>query len=204
VFARLPSEETSDGALVFDTVGRFGYALLAATGRSGGEQPAGGAVYAVGPRGGVRSVGTYPGPGGADQIAIAPRRFGRASGWIALTVDAGSHGEIMLMDPGGRTTQIASLPDGPNPVVAITPPAKRRPSGSPPAGFYVTDTASHKVFFVSAAQLAPYVGNLLVGSELRAFFWVVRPDGRGFQTLLVRTDLPTAAYNLEGATYIGG
>jgi hypothetical protein len=203
VFARLPSPDTSDGALAFDTVGRFGYALLAATGRSGGDQPAGGTVYAIGPTGAVRTIGSYPGPGGADQIALTPNRFGRASGWLALTLDAGPHGAILLMDPRGRTTQIASLPDGPNPIAAITLPKPRRTT-SPPAGFYLTDTASHKVFLIPTAELARYAGDLIVGSELKALFWIVRPNGRGFQTLLLRTDLPTAAYNLEGGTYIAG
>ena len=35
VFATLPNTSQSDGALAFDNVGRFGYRLVAATGRSG-------------------------------------------------------------------------------------------------------------------------------------------------------------------------
>jgi hypothetical protein len=204
VFARLPTQTTADGALAFDTVGKFGYRLIAATGRSGAGQVPGGTVYAIGPTGAVRTVGTYSGPGGADEVAMTPRSFGTAAGWLALTVDAGDHGSVVLMDPHGATRQIASLPDGPNPIAAVAPTARHRRPAPPPAGLYVTDTASHKVFLIPAVDLAPYVGDLIVGSELKALFWIVRPNGRGFQTLLVRTTLPTASYNLEGGTYIGG
>ena len=78
MFATLPAPypPAADGALAFDSVGRFGYRLVAATGRSGGAKPAGGAVYAIGPHGGVHRVGSYAGPGGADELVIAPRQFG--------------------------------------------------------------------------------------------------------------------------------
>src|SRR3954452_5176787 len=73
--ARLPGAP-SDGALAFDSTGRFDYALLAAT---GGSASSGGDVYAVRRDGRVQRVGSYPGPGGADEIALAPGSFGRAS-----------------------------------------------------------------------------------------------------------------------------
>src|SRR5439155_4337550 len=76
VFATLPPAARSDGALTFDTVGAFGYALLAATGRSGGTTPGGGSVFAIDPRGTMRRVGSYHTPGGADEIAVAPASFG--------------------------------------------------------------------------------------------------------------------------------
>src|SRR2546430_2110821 len=80
VLATLPNTSQSDGALVFDTVGRFGYRLVAATGRSGHSKPAGGAVYTIGATSHVRFVGNYAGPGGSDEIAIAPRGFGAVAG----------------------------------------------------------------------------------------------------------------------------
>ena len=69
-----------------------------------------------------------------------------------------------------------------------------------------TDTGSTDVFLVAAAQLAPYVGDVIVGSEVKGMFWVVRPrpHGRGLQTLLLPTTLPAATYDLEGATYVAG
>ena len=201
VFARLPNQSVSDGALAFDTVGRFGYALLAATGRSGATEPAGGTVYAVGSDGRVRAVGGYGGPGGADGMAVASRRFGTGSGQVVLTVDAGSRGSVVLMNEHGQARTIASLPDGPNPIVVVraTP---RQARARTPLGLYVTDTASHHVLFAPAAQFAQYVDDVIVGSELKALFWVVRPRGRGFQTRQLPTNLATRAYNLEGAIYV--
>jgi len=66
--------------------------LLAATGRSGGLKPAGGVVYAIDRLGHVHRVGNYAGPGGADELVIAPGRFGSVGGDALLTVDAGPHG----------------------------------------------------------------------------------------------------------------
>jgi hypothetical protein len=201
VLARLPDQAVSDGALAFDTVGKFGYALLAATGRSGATEPAGGTVYAVGANGAVRTVGAYGGPGGADGMAVASRRFGTASGHVVLTLDAGSRGSIVLMNERGQARTIASLPDGPNPVVVVrVTPKQPRPRVAP--GLYVTDTASHHVLFAPAAQFAPYIDDVIVGSEIKALFWVVRPRGRGFQTRQLPTNLPSGAYNLEGAAYV--
>ena len=113
VFASLPAPypPAADGALAFDSVGRFGYRLLAATGRSGGAKPAGGLVYAIDHSGHVQHVGSYAGPGGADELVIAPRRFGSVAGDALLTVDAGaSGGAVVALDPSGRTRTIATLP----------------------------------------------------------------------------------------------
>ena len=65
VFATLPAPypPAADGALAFDSGGRFGYRLLAATGRSGGPEPAGGRAYTIDPRGHVQQIGRYAGPG---------------------------------------------------------------------------------------------------------------------------------------------
>jgi hypothetical protein len=203
VFTRLPDTSTSDGALAFDTVGSFGYTLLAATGRSGGATPAGGTLFAIGADAKVRTVGAYGGPGGADAVAVAPARFGTAGGQAVLTVDAGETGTIVLMDPSGRTRTIASLPTGPNPIAVVraSPPRARR---VPPPGLYVTDTNTHDVFLAPAAQLAAYAGDLVVGGESQPRFWVVRPRGRGFQTFEVPVTIPASNLNLEGAAYLPG
>ena len=202
VFARLPETATADGALAFDTVGRFGYALLAATGRSGGAQPAGGGVYAIGADGSVRTIGSYAGPGGADEIAVAPARFGTAGGAAVLTVDAGATGTIVLMDATGHTRMIASLPAGPNPIALVRAAARAR--AVPPPGLYVTDTTSQDMLFAPASQLARYAGDLVVGAEAKPIFWIVRPRGAGFQTFTVPVTLPVTTPNLEGATYLAG
>ena len=202
VLATLPETSVSDGALAADTVGRFGYALVAATGRSGAGQPAGGTVYTVSAAGRVRRLGRYPGPSGADQLTIAPRGFGSIGGHALLTVDAGADGgTLVAISPRGRSRIVARFDDGPNPLAALVRSGPRR--GTARAGFYVTATSSTNVYFVEASQLVRYAGSLLVGSEIRGHFWIVQPRGKAFRTLVLRTNLPPPEeLNLEGAKYL--
>lgn len=199
-FARLPVTKTADGALAFDTVGRFGYRLIAATGRSGAPKPSGGAVYAIAPDGVVSPVGGYRGPGGADELVVAPASFGAAAGQVVLAVDAGTKGgALVAMDTHGRTRRLAALPDGPNPIVVV--PAHPRTGGN--RGLYVTDTNSTNVFFAPATLLGAYGGSIVVGSEVQALFWSVRPKGSGFVVRRIPWRLPGSNFNLEGAAYVG-
>jgi hypothetical protein len=111
-FAKLPEQDTADGALVFDRAGAFGYGLVAATGRSGTKKANGGNVYVIDSAGAVRRVGHYPGPGGADEVEIAPAGFGGAARAALLTVDVGASGQLVAMGPGGKTKVIAHFSDG--------------------------------------------------------------------------------------------
>jgi len=201
VFATLPHAPRSDGALAFDTVGAFGFALIVATGQSGSSTSRGGAVFAIDPSGRVRRIGRYDNPGGADEIAIAPARFGSASGQALLSVDAGSSGSVVAMDAHGHARTLLSLPDGPNPIVVLTR-GQTPPAGAAKPGLYVTDTLSHNVYFAPGSELAPFVGDVVVGSELRGLFWVVRPHGSGVVATRLPTTLSGKAYNLEGAAYV--
>jgi len=201
LLAQLPASTPSDGALAFDGVGRFGYALLAATGGSG---TSGGDLYAVREDGRVQRLGSYPGPGGADEIAVAPASFGSAAGWCLLAIDQDStSGRLLALDRHGTLKTIASgLGTGANPLVVVQPAPKARPAGAPPAGLYLADTASQQVWFSSASGFAGLAGSVLVGTELGAQLWVVRPSGGGFSVEPVRTDLPQRAWNLEGSAYV--
>jgi hypothetical protein len=200
VFARLPTRAISDGALDFDRSGKFGFRLLAATGRSGAANRRGGTVFTISASGAVRTIGRYSTRGGADELLVAPAQFGAGSGQVVLTVDAGPHGgALVLMDARGRTRQIATLPDGPNPIVAV--PARAETSAR--AGLYVTDTNSTNVFYVPAAKLSRYAGGLLVGTELEGSFWTVRPRGGAFSVQRIPLTLPGKGFNLENATYVG-
>ncbi len=201
VFAILPPVARSDGALAFDTIGAFGYSLLAATGRSGSAS-AGGVVFAIDPAGKVHRVGAYHNPGGADEIAVAPARFGSAAGEALLTVDAGKSGSLVAMDAHGQVRTLLRLPDGPNPIAVLTPGQAPRAGNATP-GLYVADTLSRAVFVVPAAAFAPYEGDVVIGSEVRGLFWIVQPRGRGFSALERPTTLHGKAYNFEGATYVG-
>jgi hypothetical protein len=196
VFAKLPVRAISDGALDFDTVGRFGYRMLAATGRSGTAKRRVGTVYAIGATGAVRTIGRFTAPGGADELLVVP-----GSGVAMLTVDAGKTGSLVVMDARGRSRRIATLADGPNPIVAV--PAAIRPTPGAEPGLYVTDTNSTNVFFVADAQLRRYAGSLLVGSELHGLFWRVTPRGDAFAVQRVPITLPAKGFNLENAIYVG-
>jgi hypothetical protein len=199
LFASLPSSETSDGMVAFDNVGRFGYRLVAATGRSGEQNATGGFVYAIGAHGGVERVGRYPGPGGADGLAVAPTGFGVAAGQALLTVDAGpGGGSVVAVGPRGRTRTIARLPDGPNPIAVIA----RAKASSAAAGFYVADTNTKNVYVTSATELRRYAGDVLVGTETGARFFIIRPRGTAYDAIELPNDLPPASYNLEAATYV--
>jgi hypothetical protein len=206
VFASLPAPypPASDGALGFDSVGRFGHRLVAATGRSGGPTPAGGLVYTIGPHGGVRHVGSYAEPGGADELVIAPRRFGSVGGDALLTVDAGASGAVVAVDRSGRTRTIATFPEGPNPIVPI-PKLPRRTGGTraPFPGLYVSDDTTGYTYMTPAAPLARYAGDVMVGTEApRPLFWVLEPRGRGFAKIPMRNNLPAGTYSLEQAIFV--
>jgi hypothetical protein len=199
VFAKLPEAEISDGALTFDTAGGFGYGLVAATGRSGAKTPSGGNVYAIDSTGSVRRVGHYPGPGGADEVEIAPARFGVAARAALVPVDAGASGHLVAVSADGTASTIARFADGPNPIASIAPTPIRAGSR---AGIYLTDTLTTNAFFAPASELRAYAGDVVVGSEIQGLFWVVRARGRGYETLRIPTTLRGGHYNLEGMTYV--
>jgi len=198
LFAKLPERRASDGALAFDTTGRFGYDLLTATGRS--DDRHGGAVFAIGPHGTVTKVGSYPGPGGAENAAIAPASFGPASGDLLLTTDkARSEGRLLAMDPHGRVSAIATVRgDGLNSLAVL--PASRSEGRS--SGVAIADTHSRIAWLVPGAQLRAFAGDVLVAAELRGWIFIVEPEAGGYRTIRLETSLTGSQYNLEGATFI--
>ena len=198
--ATLPEKAISDGGLAYDDVGKFGHRLIAVTGRSGGATPAGGKAFAVSASGKVRSLGGYSNPGGADEVAVAPASFGSAAGNLLVTVDAGgTSGTLVAIDPHGKARDLATFPDGLNPIVVVT---KGRRNTRVPAGLYVTDTASKNIFFAPASQLPTRAGTVIVGSELQGRFWVVAPKGSGFVSTELKTSLAGGKYNFEGAIFV--
>lgn len=203
VFARLPETNRSDGAMAFDTVGTFGYALVAATGGSS-NGPGGGKVFAIRPNRRIRFLGRYAGPGGADNVAIAPRGFGKVGGSALLAIDdMGHEGKLLALDQRGRVTTVARhLGDGINPIAVIG--GAGRPNDSPAAGVYVAGTISTDVFFAAASQFRGYRGGVIVGTETGGNFWIVRPHGDRFQVIRLVTNLTAPKYNFEGAAWVGG
>jgi hypothetical protein len=196
LFARLPERRTSDGALAFDTTGRFESTLLAATGRSNDHH--GGAVYAIDARGVVVKLGSYPGPGGAENAAIAPKGFGTASGELLLTTDTPSReGRLVAFAPNGRARVLAVIRgDGLN-SLAVLP----RRWGGRRSGVLVADTLWRTAWFVPAQQLRRYAGDVLVAAELRGWLYIIEP-GHPYRTIRLETNLTRSHYNLEGAAVI--
>jgi hypothetical protein len=200
-FATLPETALQDGAIAFDTRGSFGYALLAA---SGGSASKSGIVYALDPGGSVRRVGAYPGPGGAENLELAPARFGTASDQLLLAIDGrGKGGRLLAMSRSGAVRTLATFQYGINPIAVIGQADAPRGAASP--GVYITDTLSKTVYFLPASQLTPYTGAVFVGREKgRALFWIVRPAGNGFTKLRVHSNLEhQTSWNFEGATSVG-
>jgi hypothetical protein len=206
VFASLPTPypPASDGALAFDSVGRFGFRLVAATGRSGAPEPGGGFVYTIGPHGGVRQVGSYAGPGGADELVIAPHRFGSVAGDALLTVDAGASGAVVAVAPSGRTRTIATFPEGPNPIAPIpTLPTRSGRTRAPGPGLYVSDDTTGYTYMAPGAPLARYAGDVIVGTEAPLpRFWILEPRGNGFAKIPLRDNLAAGTYSLEQAIFV--
>ena len=200
-FARLPADaRASDGALAFDTGGRFGHALVAAT---GGSSVAGGEVYVVRADRSVRQIGSYDGPGGAENVAIAPARFGPVSGQLLITIDEDdNNGRLLAMAPNGRVRVLLSgLRRGLNP---IAPLVATGGTGAARRGLYLADYETRNVFFVPASKLRRYLGRVLVGTEREALLYLVSyRDGR-YRSKRLTTNLPALApsYNLEGALFL--
>jgi hypothetical protein len=196
-FALIPETEISDGALAVDDVGRFGHRLVAATGRSGNP---GGSVYTIDTSGKTAKVGSYRGPGGAENVVIAPLTFGTQGGSALLTIDAGSTGSLVAVDAKGRAATIAKFSDGANPIAVI--PRRLRLTGVPRAGFYVVDTFPGTPLIAAAGQFAGQSGNVIVGSEQMGLMWLVAPTKSGFTSTRFRTNLNAPPYNLEGAIFV--
>jgi hypothetical protein len=204
VLATLPETAQQDGTIAFDRRGGFGYALLAST---GGSQTNGGTVYALDASGTVRKIGAYSGPGGADNIELAPAGFGSAANELLLAIDqtgtpVSTYGALLAMKPDGTVRRLATFPDGLNPIVAIGRPDA--PLGSATPGLYVADTNSKNVLFAPASQLSRFAGSVLVGAEMTAHMWIVSPAGPGFRSVRVRHNLRGGPkWNLEGAAWVG-
>lgn len=198
-FATVQSPRSSDGALAFDTVGRFGYALLAATG--GSDSGPGGDVYAITPKGATQHVGHYNGPGGAENVAIAPAGFGSAAGQALISVDQHDHhGRLLAMDAHGVVrTLVGGLPWGLDPIAPLVAPLAA--TGGRPS-LYVADWLSHAILVAPGDPLAAYRGAVLVTTERHGYMYVVRPNGTGYVTIPIRTNLRARDYNLEGAAFL--
>jgi hypothetical protein len=153
----------------------------------------------------IRRIGAYTGPGGAENIAIAPPGFGAVAGQVLITIDKQDHqGRLLAMNAHGLVrTLVRDLTYGLNPIAPIL---ARTPSstGAVAAGLYVVDWLGGNVLFAPAAALRPFTGSVIVGTERRGFIYLVQPRGAGYRLGTLMTNLHAPDYNLEGAWYSGG
>lgn len=202
LFATIPTSRCSDGALTEDTGGAFGGGLVAATG--GSDCGPGGSVYAISAKGQVRKVGDYAGPGGAENIAIAPAGFGSVVGQVLLTLDKHDRqGRLLAMDGRGKVrTLIGGLTFGLNPIAPIIAGSGASTGAKP--GLYFADWKSHNVLSAPVAPFAAHQGAVLVGTERRGLIYLVEPAGSNFHISQLQTNLRAPDYNMEGAKYVSG
>lgn len=202
-FAQLPpaAGRESDGGIAFDHVGKFGRRMLVS---SGGSDTNGGSIYAVSNAGVVSLIGSYPGPGGADNIVVAPAKFGAVGGSVLIARDQTKvAGTVLAMNRRGGVQVLAShIGNGVNTIQVLVPQPRRRAPGSAVPGLYFGDQASGNVYFAPAAPLRRFSGDILVAGEEHAWFWVLRPQGKKFQLLRLRTNLASKQWTLEGAAYV--
>jgi len=205
VFATLPETDKQDGVMVFDTAGLYGYAMLVTTGGPNGN---GGTVFALGPDASRRVVGTFQGPGGADNLELAPAQYGSASNQLLIAIDydngAGqAAGRVLAMGPTGAVRTLVNFKEGLNPIAVVGRGDAPRGAASP--GFYASDTNTKAVYFLPASVLARYPNSVIVGTEKTAHFWLVRAGNNGkFAQLRLKGNLETMSgtWNLEGAEWV--
>ena len=129
--------------------------------------------------------------------------FGSVAGDALLTVDAGSSGgKVVAIDPSGKARTIATFAHaGPNPIVAI--PTTFTTTGTPAPGLYVTDDETNIITFAPAPELTPFAGDVIVGTEATAQFWVIEPHGTGLRVVRLQDNEHTGHHSLEGAIFVG-
>lgn len=201
-FARLPAEANkSDGALTFDTGGKFGYGLVAAT---GGSSFPGGEVFAIHADRAVAKIGSYSGPGGAENAAIAPSGFGPASGNVLITVDqADKNGWLLAMAPDGTVRKLLSgISLGLNPIAVLNATG----GGTAKRGLYLADWQTRNILFAPASRFRSYLGQVLVGTEKGALLYVIGYRGGRYRSTRLSTNLAdiSSKYNVEGALFLAG
>ena len=67
----------------------------------------------------------------------------------------------------------------------------------------MTDDTTGYTYLAPASELAPFAGDVIVGTEVKARFWIVEPRGKSFVTIPVRHNLRGGHYSLEAALYVG-
>ena len=66
----------------------------------------------------------------------------------------------------------------------------------------MNDDLTGYTYLATAADLARYAGDVIVGSEVRPDFWILEPTDDGFAKVPLRNNLPAATYGLEQAIFV--
>jgi hypothetical protein len=64
------------------------------------------------------------------------------------------------------------------------------------------DDTTGYTYVAPANQLARYAGDVVVGTESHALFWILEPSGRGFARIPLRDNLTAAGYSLEQGIFV--
>ena len=150
-------------------------------------------VYAIDHSGHVQHLGNYAGPGGADELVIAPRRFGSVAGDALLPVDGGAERRRRRrVGPQREDATDRDPPLGLDPIAAIPKlPSTTGRTRAPLPGLYVNDDKTGYTYMAPAASLAKYAGDVIVGTESpRGLFWILKPSGKGFAEIPLETTWP--------------
>jgi hypothetical protein len=67
----------------------------------------------------------------------------------------------------------------------------------------VTNDISPYLYFAPASELRSFRGDIVVGSENKAQFWIVEPKGDGYLALPVGRILGGHTFSLAGSRFVG-
>ncbi|HUE60403.1 MAG TPA: hypothetical protein VMO88_12535, partial [Acidimicrobiales bacterium] len=96
-----------------------------------------------------------------------------------------------------------TFPEGPNPIAAIPEfPGGTAGTRPPLSGLYLNDDSTGFTYLAPEAALAPYSGDVIVGSEAQPHFWIHEPSGNGFAKIPLRNNLPAGTYSFEQAIFV--
>jgi hypothetical protein len=178
--------------VAFDTVGSWGYSLLALDDN--------GLLWSIDSDGAAKVVDNFSnfGTGSSlkpEGIAVAPQSFGALGGYLFITLEGA---ERILAVPPNNSSKVMSLyhfrNEEPERVIQIRPQSD----------LYVAEFDSGDIVRIPAANFSNYIGSLLVitegENEPNGTLNVLQPSGSN--VTLTRIELVPGAPHFEAATWV--